>query len=646
MKKIISTLIISTIILTSCGKTGEVKSDKISETKKDFLIETKTINDFSNTFTITKNWKITSQNELNIVSQASWKVSKILKKEWDKVSSWENIIILDDNISNYGINIQKAKNNIDKLSLSYETNKINLQKNIDDLKITLEKLNISHNTLLADSKIKLKKAEYDYNSNINNSDITKDKNILDIEKLEKDLQKATLDYENSIKSDENNISSFRENIKTLYSQKELIKVDITSFLDETFWVSETNKTKNDSYEIYIWAKNSSLKTELENKILQLLSESNKINIDYNSLNEEEIKKEFEKLEEDINNIKSIISLAEEVMRNSISSSSFTQTIIDGFLNNLNNFSNSTQSIYSQVLSSKTNTNNFLNTYLDLRKSREKQIDILKDQITLSKKQIDLWNINTSSSLEGTKTSLERIKIQIENDIKNSEIWLKQAKTNLDNAIQNKELTLQNIDLSIKEAKINLEEMHKNYNKLIIKAPFDWYIKDILVDVWQDISTWRELLSFVWNSLNQIEFFVNSDELPYFYVWLTWSINYNSKNINWEIINIWNVWNEKFNFKITLKILEKIDIVWDLAKIVFDIKSKNQILDINLIKITWNSTWIINILQNNKIFFKEVDLWKSFDKKIEILTPLKEDEKIIITDIKNFDENKFNLKIKQ
>gem|GEM_PF-2436402 len=55
MKKIISTLIISTIILTSCGKTGEVKSDKISETKKDFLIETKTINDFSNTFTITKN---------------------------------------------------------------------------------------------------------------------------------------------------------------------------------------------------------------------------------------------------------------------------------------------------------------------------------------------------------------------------------------------------------------------------------------------------------------------------------------------------------------------------------------------------------------------------------------------------------------
>ncbi len=640
MKKIIAILTLSSLLLFSCSKTKDIFKNI---EKKDFLIETKKVSDFWNNFEIIKNWKIISKNELSIQSQASWKISKILKKEWDKLQAWETIMIIDDSISNFWINIEKIQNNIYKLNLSYETNNINLQKNIDDLKITLEKAQLNYDTTYKNSKIVLSKSEYDYNSSLNISNISKEKNTLDIEKLEKDLSKAKLDYETSIKNDENTINSFKENIKTYYYQFDLLSADLINFLDEVFWVSDMNKYKNDNYEVYLWAKNSSLKNQLENEIRFLLSNTSFKNKDLSNLDNNSLENELSNLEKNIINLKNIVSLAEDVVRNSITSSSFSQNNIDSYISSLNNYSNSLQSNYSQIISLKNNIKSFLDTYLEVRKSKEKQIDILVSSIELSKKSIDIWNISIDNSIENTKTSFDKTKIDLDNQVQNALLTLQQAKTNYDNAIKNKELTLKNIKLSIKEAQTSMEEMQKNYQKLIIKSPISWIIQDIKVDLWQDVSTWRELLTFVWDNEKMIEFYVNSEELKNFYIWQKWDISYNNKTISWEIINISSVWNDKFNFKITVKIIDKVDLIWDFAKISFKNNSQKFLLDLNYVKIIWNEKWVINIFENWKIVEKKLDLWKTYNWKIEIITPLKNEDKIIITDIKNFDENKYVLK---
>lgn len=640
MKKII-TLITIFFILFSCSKTEEKPTT--TEIKKDFLIQTKKVGDFDKDFEIIKNWKITSKSEISLQSQASWKVVKILKKDWEKVYKWENIIVLEDNISNYALNIEKAKNNIDKLNLSYDTNNINLQKNIDDLEIALQKAELNYETISKNTLITLEKANYDYNSSINNSNLFTQKNEIDIDKLEKDLSKATLDYETSIKNDDNTLLTFNENTKTLYSQMDLVYTNFSNSLDEIFWISDKNKYKNDSYEIYLWAKNSSLKNELENKIRILLGNPDILK-NKNNINISNIDEELKNLEKIVLDLKDTSSLAEEVLRNSISSSSFTQTNIDNLLLSINNYSNSLQSNYSQIITLKTNLSNFLNTYLSLRDSKQKQIEILKSQIELSKKGIDIWNLSTNNSLEQTKTSLEKTKIDLDNQVKTALLNLNQSKTNLENAIQNKELTLKNIKLSIKDAQTSLKETEKNYQKLFIKSHISWIISDIKIDLWQEVSMWKELLTMVWDSENNMEFFVNSDELSNFFIWQKWLINYNNKIISWEIINISSVWNDKFNFKITVKILDKIDILWDFAKIIFKINTQKQILDINYIKISWEKLGIINILsKENKIIEKEVKIWKTLGSKVELETSLDKEDKIIITDIKNYDENKFNLK---
>lgn len=644
MKKIIAILTLSSLLLFSCSKIQEETKD-ISKNieKKDFLIETKKVSDFWNNFEIIKNWKMISKNELSIQSQASWKISKILKKEWDKLQAWETIMIIDDSISNFWINIEKIQNNIDKLNLSYETNNINLQKNIDDLKIALEKAQLNYNTTYKNSKIVLSKSEYDYNSSLNTSNISKEKNTLDIEKLEKDLSKAKLDYETSIKNDENTINSFKENIKTYYYQIDLLSVDLINFLDEVFWVSDINKYKNDSFEIYLWAKNTSLKNQLENEIRFLLSNTSLKNKDLSNLDNTSLEDELSNLEKNITNLKNIVSLAEDVVRNSITSSSFSQNNIDSYISSLNNYSNSLQSNYSQIISLKNNIKSFLDTYLEVRKSKEKQIDILLSSIELSKKSIDIWNISIDNSIENTKTSFDKTKIDLDNQVQNALLTLQQAQANYDNAIKNKELTLKNIKLSIKEAQTSMEEMQKNYQKLIIKSPISWIIQDIKVDLWQDVSIWRELLTFVWDNEKMIEFYVNSEELKNFYIWQKWDISYNDKTISWEIINISSVWNDKFNFKITVKIIDKVDLIWDFAKISFKNNSQKFLLNLNYVKIIWNEKWVINIFENWKIVEKKLDLWKTYNWKIEIITPLKNEDKIIITDIKNFDENKYVLK---
>lgn len=41
--------------------------------------------------------------------------------------------------------------------------------------------------------------------------------------------------------------------------------------DYILWVSDQNKYKNDSYEIYLWAKNTSFKNTAENSLIKSIS---------------------------------------------------------------------------------------------------------------------------------------------------------------------------------------------------------------------------------------------------------------------------------------------------------------------------------------------------------------------------------------
>jgi hypothetical protein len=69
-------------------------------------------------------------------------------------------------------------------------------------------------------------------------------------------------------------SDIYNNSKNAISNANNLAVGIIDFLDNLYGVTDENRYKNDSFEVYLSAKNTSLKTNAENELRTLISKYN------------------------------------------------------------------------------------------------------------------------------------------------------------------------------------------------------------------------------------------------------------------------------------------------------------------------------------------------------------------------------------
>lgn len=146
MKKIVSLLLILAFF-ASCSQKTEEMVWKNATTKPDFMLELQSFDSFWKNAEIKKVWKVDGSQDLKILSQALWKISKIHVKEWQKVLAWQTLISLTDSIANYWINLERALNSLDRSKINYDSTQLTLDKQVFDSEIALEKLNSSYEAL-------------------------------------------------------------------------------------------------------------------------------------------------------------------------------------------------------------------------------------------------------------------------------------------------------------------------------------------------------------------------------------------------------------------------------------------------------------------------------------------------------------------
>lgn len=112
--------------LSWCGK------DSADEAKKDFQITTQYISDFSSWAAISKPWKIVWSQEITVTAQANGRVGGVSVDEWDEVKTWQPVIKLNDDIAQYWLQLERAKNGYDRAFLAYQQTKITLDKVVSD----------------------------------------------------------------------------------------------------------------------------------------------------------------------------------------------------------------------------------------------------------------------------------------------------------------------------------------------------------------------------------------------------------------------------------------------------------------------------------------------------------------------------------
>lgn len=549
-------------------------------------------------------WTSELVDEQSLKFTKAWTITKVNFKEWDKIEKWDIIAEIDNSdwlnsVTEAEINLENAKIALDELYEPADQSKIlqsqnsiqNSKNSIAIAKKELETLVTTQANTIEDTKndiINLKK------------DLETSKNSLELSKNDLELSKKNLEL--TQKQQTNSLSNTTSNkLNTITQVENNFASDLTSIskiieqVDYILWVTDANKTKNDSYEVYLWAKNVTYKSQAETALyssiwaFELLSKSVK---------EYEKNWNIDKIKELLWEFKNIYSILEtttdftyKTLENSVVSDTLSESELESKKSTIYSYLTTVQSKLNSVNSSINTLNTLTDTEL-VEISNNNTIESLKNSIA-----------QKEESIKTSEVSIEKKQQEIDSQIKNLETTIKNQEIALQNkkdSISQLEKTLkvnqesynelmewptsQNVKKaqnSITQAELKLKSAQEALDDYKLEAPFDWIIRKIDYMVWDNLTTDTDKYVYIENP-DLLEITVMLDQ-----------------------VDIWKVE------------------VWTLAYVTFDayptlnVKAKISQIDTAPVQSSWVTSYTVTIILDDESFDKKVLSWMTADVEIVV-----------------------------
>jgi len=485
MKKIILFLVFS-LFLFSCSKEVENIPQKYFQT---WSVFSWSIDDY-NTYV----WYLSWVESVSLSTKVWWRVTSIFASEWDYVRAWDLLLTLDsmearvwyDTSSNILNNLSDLKNTT---SLMFD----------DQIKALQEKLNqvllweTWINTGLSDIKL------------VTNAQLETALTWVETAKTNLENTKILLDQK------EKNII---DNSKNAVVWSVMLDTNIINFIDEILWVTEANKNKNNDYEIYLSARNSSIYNRSKIQFL----ETNKLYLDYKKLYNDEIEnknpsdeillkalRDWEVLAE---SIKVLLNITYDVLENSVENVYLPKQTIDSLKQTVTNF-------WAQVESSLITVSGEYFLWLkwsrqslsDFENTRNLQLSMLEKQVELAEKTHNQYKLTSDSKVRETETQVKVSSSQVE-----------ELRINIESLKKQKQAKLEELDLKISESLGQRDSASVMINSWEIRSPISWVITSKMVEVWQ-VIWWGMPVFTVSNDSNlKLDILVWEDSLKNITLW--------------------------------------------------------------------------------------------------------------------------------
>lgn len=599
---------------------------------------------------IDTNWSTTLANEQSLSFNQTWKVKNVYFKEWDSIKSWDVIARLDD--TDWQNNVKQAKINLENSKISLKS----LYEDVDASKILQSQNSIEITQKSID--VAKKELENMYNNkSITINDLSNNLNNLnkELNNLNDSLSQAQSDLNLTQKSNENSLNITKENqINTINQIQNDFLNNLTQISqiiekqDIMLGVTDTNKKLNDEYEIFLWAKNMWNKNESITKLSTLISEfdvfQNKIkNLDNSTLTIDDNIKIIQEFIKFYDSLINFLDLSYQTVIDSVETTQLTNSMIENFKTNINNYKNISISKISNLNSSinslKTlsNTNLIDDNYQSSYKQKQQSIETIKLNIEKKKQEI----LSTAKNIDIKSKEIElNIETKI-NSISNLEKTLEINKKSYDELlVWPKSLEIQKAQNSIKQSEINLENAYKTLEKYEIIAPFDWVIRKIDYKEGDNILSDSDKSIYIENPnlieiivyLDQVDI-INIDKNNKVYVTFDWYSSYQveAKISKIDTTPITNSWVVTYKVVIVLedKKFDKKLLSWMTANVEIITKELKNVLLLDSSYITnENSNYYVKKISWNKIEKTNVTIWEVNDWKTQILSWLKIWDKVV------------------
>ena len=531
--------------------------------------EIATLSDFSHNLMIEKPGKFASSQDIVVTSQANWKVSQIYFKEGQEVKWWQPVIALSDTIASYKLQVDNAKNSLDRAILTKQQTELTINQQIESSKNAYENAQKAFELAKKSSEISVKQ--------VRNSVSTADSSVDTLRNSFLALKKSTLNYMDTV-------------------------IDTS---DALLWVSQYYEDNLDKWiEVYVGAKDSTKKEQAKQQLRDLYTARDEIKaLDDIPADINTLKNSVLKLDSAAEQISKFWGTMVEVMRNSIASDgSLSQATIDKYI--------STFQWFEATSAWATN---------------------LRWTITSFKSQVDA-QISWSWTLaqENANLTLEDTINKTENALFQAEIGLKNAKIAYDTVLENKSVQLAILDNAIVAAKIGYESALTQYNKLSVRSPVTWIIWDILIAEGQEVWAGTQMFKVSGVKKQQIEVYITADEYQYIQSDKPVEVIYQDNNLTWSIDSISTVADRTNLFKATIQLNSDVSLLWDIAKVKFPIKvTENTILPLDLVKIINDNQWEVKIWSWNNTEWLTIDIKKVWWNFVELKEALPGTTKLVV-----------------
>lgn len=635
MKKIISIVAVSSLLLASCwgAKTEDIskKTEKIP-----YNVSFITWEQLWNDFTIEKIGRISGAQEIVVNSQTFWKVDSVKFTEWDQVKAGQVIATLKDTVWNLGIRVEQATNSLKRAELSYENTKASMEKAVSDSKLALDQAYNKLELIKATNKNNLDLAE----SRLKSVDLDSQDSqaSIDLMKMAENIEKMELDLDNQKQSNRDQIDSIISNARIEYITFRTTYSDVMEDLDLILGVTDNNKHLNNDIEDYLGARKDSTYVDAKVEFAEVKDKEDEyLFLDPSSIdNVESAKEVFTKVEKGYSDLIELLRLNDIMFKNSVE----TEWALASYIASVKAYEASVQGKYAKFITFKNSSNSFLNTYLTSEKSLILNIELQKKQYESMKLSYEKTDTDTEISYNQTISSNK-------DNLLSAEIAVENAKVAYENAKKSKDIALSQELNSISTAKLSLAESQKEYAKLFIKAPISGVVSNVYVDEGQEVSSSSKIFKVVSSGKQEIEISLPETELEFTKVWTEVNVLVNSKEIKGKIESISSVADDNLNYKATVSLSENVTFIGWTVKVVIPVKSEKLLLPISLVNTLDSNRGYIYVLTDESEIpsKKEVTLGKVWGDKIEILSEVLDTEKVVTTDMSNFDENKFKIVIK-
>lgn len=586
MKKIILFLIFS-LFLFSCSKDVSLPEQKYFQT---WSVFSWSIDDY-NTYV----WYLSWVDSVPLSTKIWWRVTSVFVSEWDYVRAWDLLLTLDsmeakvwyDTSSNILNNLSELKNTT---SLMFD----------DQIKALNEKLNQVTlweswiNTWLSDIKL------------VSEAQLETALTWLETAKTNLENTKILLDqkWKNIIDNSKNAIVS-----------SVMLDTNIINFIDEILWVTEANKNKNNDYEIYLSARNSSIYNRSKIQFL----ETNKLYLDYKKLYNTEIENKNpseEILLKALNDgeilaesIKVLLNLTYDVLENSVENVYLPKQTIDSFKQTITNF-------WAQIEASLITVSweYFLwlkwskQSLADFENTKNLQISMLEKQVELAEKNYNQYKLTSDSKIRETQTQTKVVSSQVE-----------ELKVNIESLKKQKQAKLEELDLKITESLGQRDSAWVMINSWEIRSPISWVITSKMVEVWQ-VIWWGMPVFIVSDESNlKLDILVWEDSLKNIDLWsdVLLEVDWYDKQLKAKVSLIYPS-KEELTKKTKVEVILKNTFwlkIWSYTKVYlssvdnfdFTLIPNNSIVSKYMIPWVYvlNNDWIVR--------FKNIEIIKSNDK---------------------------------